>query len=44
FAKKMGIQVIAEFVENKEIFEKVKELGIEKSQGYYFSEPKPFLI
>ncbi|WP_262823927.1 EAL domain-containing protein [Sulfurimonas gotlandica] len=44
FAKKMGIQVIAEFVESEEIFQKVKELGIEKSQGYYFSEPKPFLI
>ncbi|PHQ65481.1 MAG: GGDEF domain-containing protein [Sulfurimonas sp.] len=44
FAKKMNIQVIAEFVENEEIFEKVKELGIENSQGYYFSEPKPFLI
>lgn len=44
FAKKMNIQVIAEFVENKEIFEKVKELGIESSQGYYFSEPKPYLI
>ncbi|WP_373034552.1 EAL domain-containing protein [Sulfurimonas sp.] len=44
FAKKMNIQVVAEYVESKEIFEKVKELGIEKSQGYYFSEPKPFLI
>jgi diguanylate cyclase (GGDEF)-like protein/PAS domain S-box-containing protein len=44
FAQKMNIQVVAEYVENKEIFEKVKELGIEKSQGYYFSEPKPFLI
>ena len=44
FAKKMNIQVIAEFVENEEIFEKVKELGIEKSQGYYFSEPKPSLM
>jgi len=44
FAKKMDIQVVAEFVENKEIFDKVKELGIDKSQGYYFSEPKPNLI
>lgn len=44
FAKKMGIQVIAEYVENEEVFQKVKELGIEKSQGYYFSEPKPSLM
>ena len=43
FAKKMNIQVVAEFVENEEIFLKVKELGIDKSQGYYFSEPKPSL-
>jgi len=43
FAKKMNIQVVAEYVESKEIFIKVKELGIDKSQGYYFSEPKPSL-
>ncbi len=44
FAKKMNIGVVAEFVESEEIFNKVKELGIDKSQGYYFSEPKPTLI
>jgi PAS domain S-box-containing protein/diguanylate cyclase (GGDEF)-like protein len=44
FAKKMDIKIVAEFVESEEIFNKVKELGIEQSQGYYFSEPKPFLI
>lgn len=36
----MGIKTIAELVENRAIFEKVKELGIDYSQGYYFSEPK----
>lgn len=44
FAKRMNIEVIAEFVENEKIFNKVKELGIENSQGYYFSQPKPTLI
>ncbi|MEA1891980.1 MAG: EAL domain-containing protein [Campylobacterota bacterium] len=44
FAKKMDIQVIAEFVEDRELFMKIKELGIEKSQGYYFGEPKATLI
>jgi diguanylate cyclase (GGDEF)-like protein/PAS domain S-box-containing protein len=43
FAKKIDIKVIAEYVENKEIFEKIKELGVDKSQGYYFSEPKGYL-
>lgn len=40
FAKKMNIKTIAEFVENETIFNKVKELGIDYSQGYYFSLPK----
>ncbi|WP_321777840.1 EAL domain-containing protein [Sulfurimonas sp.] len=43
FAKRAGVKVIAEYVESKEIFDKVKELGVDKSQGYYFSEPKPSL-
>ena len=40
FAKKMGIKTIAEYVENESIYNKVKELGMDYSQGYYFSEPK----
>jgi diguanylate cyclase (GGDEF)-like protein len=39
FAKKMDIKTIAEFVENKRVFETVKELGIDYSQGYYFGKP-----
>jgi EAL domain-containing protein (putative c-di-GMP-specific phosphodiesterase class I) len=39
FAKRVGIKTIAEFVENEAIWTKVKELGIDYSQGYYFSEP-----
>jgi len=44
FANRMGIEVIAEYVENEKVLNKVKELGIENSQGYYFSEPKPTLM
>jgi EAL domain-containing protein (putative c-di-GMP-specific phosphodiesterase class I) len=40
FAKQMGIKTIAEFIENEEIFQTVKELGIDYSQGYYFSPPR----
>ena len=40
FSKKLGMKTIAEFVENEEIFKIVKELGIDYSQGYYFSAPK----
>jgi PAS domain S-box-containing protein/diguanylate cyclase (GGDEF)-like protein len=40
FAKKMNMKTIAEYVENESILNKVKEMGIDYSQGYYFSEPK----
>lgn len=40
FAKEANIKVIAEYVSNKEIYEKVKSLEIEYSQGFYFSHPK----
>jgi EAL domain-containing protein (putative c-di-GMP-specific phosphodiesterase class I)/GGDEF domain-containing protein len=40
FAHSLDIKVVAEFVENEEIQNIVKELGIEYSQGYFFSQPK----
>jgi len=40
FAHSLGIEVIAEFVENENIQEIVTSLGIEYSQGYYFSRPE----
>jgi c-di-GMP phosphodiesterase len=48
FAKNMNIQTVAEFVHSKNVFEKVKELGVDYSQGYYFGEPSdtitPFFL
>ena len=41
FAREQGFATVAEFVENEEIFRVLKELGIDYSQGYYFSPPKP---
>lgn len=41
FAKSLNLKTIAEYVENKEIFEKTKQLGANYSQGYYFSAPIP---
>ncbi len=41
FSKKLNIKTIAEFVHTKSVFEKVKRLGIDYSQGYYFGEPVP---
>lgn len=39
FAKEMNIQTIGEYVETKEINDKLITLGVDKSQGYYFDEP-----
>ena len=44
FAKKLGKKTIAEFVSSKEIFEIVKEMGVDYVQGYYLGEPKPSVI
>ncbi len=41
FAKEQNLETIAEFIENEAIFSKVKELGIDYSQGYYFGKPLP---
>jgi EAL domain-containing protein (putative c-di-GMP-specific phosphodiesterase class I) len=40
FAKNLGLKTIAEYVENEDIFNTVKDLGADYSQGYYFSPPK----
>lgn len=44
FAKRMGIKTIAEFVANESIASKVKELEIDYSQGYFYSEPQKKLL
>ncbi len=41
FAKEQNIQTIAEFIENESIFNIIKELGVDFSQGYYFGKPEP---
>ena len=40
FAHNIGAKVVAEFVHNEAVAKKVKEMGIDYSQGYYYSEPK----
>ena len=44
FSKSIGAKVIAEYVHNEEVQKRVEELGIEYSQGYYFSEPQRNLV
>jgi diguanylate cyclase (GGDEF)-like protein/PAS domain S-box-containing protein len=37
----MGIKTIAEYVENAEVVDKLKDLGVDYAQGYYFGKPEP---
>ena len=40
-ARTLGLMVVAEGVENREQLEKLKEMGCELAQGFYFREPLP---
>jgi EAL domain-containing protein (putative c-di-GMP-specific phosphodiesterase class I) len=37
----MGIQTIAEFVEDEAILEKLRALGVNYAQGYWVGRPAP---
>lgn len=37
----MGLKTIAEYVENNEILEVIKEIGVDFAQGYGISRPRP---
>ncbi|WP_419769541.1 MAG: EAL domain-containing protein [Candidatus Marinarcus sp.] len=39
FTQELGIKTVAEFVSSKELYDIVKELGVDYAQGYYISKP-----
>lgn len=39
--KDLGLKIVSEGVETEEQFKKLKELGVDYIQGYYFSKPIP---
>ncbi len=39
FAKKFGFSTVAEFVSSEDIYDQIKEIGVDYSQGYYFDAP-----
>jgi diguanylate cyclase (GGDEF)-like protein len=41
FANKLGIATIAEYVHNESVFETVKALQIDRSQGFFLAKPAP---
>jgi len=44
FAKKQNLKILAEYVENEEIFNILEKLGVDYSQGYYFGKPEPIKL
>lgn len=40
FAKKQNIETIGEFVENENIFNILRDIGVDYSQGYFFAKPE----
>lgn len=43
FADKIHAKTVAEYVENREIFDIINEIGIDYSQGYYIGKAEPEL-
>lgn len=43
FAKTLDIKTIAEFVEDEETYEIIKECGVDFAQGYFIAKPEPSL-
>ncbi|MEA3316061.1 MAG: EAL domain-containing protein [Campylobacterota bacterium] len=41
FCKELNLKTIAEFVSEEEIYNKINELDIDYTQGYYFGKPMP---
>ena len=37
----MGLETIAEFVENQQVLDKLREIGVDYVQGYYIGKPRP---
>lgn len=44
FAQKIGLETVAEFVADEAIYEEIKKIGIDCSQGYCFYQPAADLI
>ncbi len=44
FSRKLGRKTITEYIHNEEVYQIVKELGADYSQGFYFGMPLPELV
>ncbi len=44
FSKRQGLETVAEFVENEEMLNTVRRMGIDYSQGYFLGKPQPMEV
>jgi len=44
FTKKLNKKIVAEFVHSKDVYDIVKELGIDYAQGYYLGKPQATVL
>ena len=42
-AHEMGLHVVAEGIENREVWDALKALGCDEAQGYYVGAPMPMM-
>jgi EAL domain-containing protein (putative c-di-GMP-specific phosphodiesterase class I) len=40
----MGLKTIAEWVEDDDILNRLKEIGVDYAQGYVLGRPEPFTL
>lgn len=40
YAKTLGVETVAEFIETKETVQKLRDIGVTYGQGYYFDRPQ----
>jgi EAL domain-containing protein (putative c-di-GMP-specific phosphodiesterase class I) len=40
-AHAMGMRTVAEYVENQQIYDILKKIGVDYAQGYHISKPMP---
>jgi EAL domain-containing protein (putative c-di-GMP-specific phosphodiesterase class I) len=43
FAHSIGAKTVAEYVSTREIYELVRDIGVDYSQGFFFGKPQPLI-
>ena len=43
-ARTLGVETVAEFVENEEVLKTLIECGVDYAQGYYIGKPEKYLL